>query len=119
MVFISSAASYFSNTKPLPLPFLNSVIVSAKPPVALTIGIVPYFRLYIWFRPHGSYFEGIKNISLPASIKCASSSENPKCTPTFLGFFFFTPSKNFWNVLSPEPSSTNCTSSFIRSGIAF
>ena len=30
------------------------ITVSARPPVERTTGGVPYFKLYIWFRPHGS-----------------------------------------------------------------
>lgn len=43
----SAAPSYWSNRKPLPFPDegSNSCTLSFNPPVALTIGMVPYFRL--------------------------------------------------------------------------
>ena len=42
--------------KPVPTPVVGSKAstVSASPPVRRTIGTVPYFRLYIWFKPQGS-----------------------------------------------------------------
>ena len=61
------------NVKPLAVPTASvssvvSTMVSASPPVTRTIGGVPYFRLYIWLKPHGSKRLGMTNISVPASI---------------------------------------------------
>ena len=39
-------------------------------------GTVPYFRLYIWFRPQGSYMDGIRNMSEAASI----GARVPRCS---------------------------------------
>ena len=65
--------------KPLPWPFrgLYGGTVSTSPPTARTTGTVPYRRLYIWLSPHGSYTDGIRNISAPASIRWARSFLKP------------------------------------------
>ena len=55
----------------------SGVTVSANPPTSRTTGIVPYRRLYIWFRPQGSNCDGIRKMSAPPSITCASRSSKP------------------------------------------
>ena len=47
------------------------------------IGGVPYLREYIWFRPHGSKFDGITKKSAPASILCAKALSYPIFTANF------------------------------------
>ena len=54
------------DTRILTLAASKGSTVSARPPVRWTMGGVPYFRLYIWLRPQGSNFEGIRKKSLPA-----------------------------------------------------
>ena len=61
------------------------VMVSAKPPTSCTTGTVPYFRLYSWFRPHGSNALGMRNRSAPASIPCDKSLSKPITAATFEG----------------------------------
>ena len=46
-------------------------MISWIPPVALATGSAPYARLYIALNPAGSMRDGIKLISMPASITCA------------------------------------------------
>jgi len=41
------------------------------------MGSVPYRRLYIWFKPHGSKRDGMRKKSAPASMRCASALSNP------------------------------------------
>ena len=45
---------------------INGIILSFKPPQALTSGNVPYFKHIICAKPHGSKALGIKNKSLEA-----------------------------------------------------
>jgi len=54
--------------EPLPAPgfSLMAMTVSARPPVRLAIGRVPYRRASIWPRPHGSYRDGMRKKSAPA-----------------------------------------------------
>src|SRR5262245_55769972 len=68
---LNSSGSYALTLKPVQVPLAGSYsrTVSASPPVARTTGIVPYRILYIWFSPQGSYFDGIRKISAPASVR--------------------------------------------------
>ena len=90
-------------------------MVSAKPPVFLTIGTVPYLRLNICPNPHGSKKDGIINKSLEAYILCANVSSNKMFALIFPGYCCAILLKIYSYLFSPVPKSTNCISSLIIS----
>ena len=53
---------------------LNRSALRIAKKVARATGSAPYFKLYIAINPAGSKRDGIKLMSIPASIKCASFS---------------------------------------------
>ena len=53
LIFDSYYDQYLGAVPSVRVCSVTSATVSSSPPTARTIGTVPYFRLYIWFKPHG------------------------------------------------------------------
>ena len=60
--WVSSGGGCFTDTDPLPR------AMSTNPPTGETMGTVPYRTAHNATRPQGSYREGMRNMSAPASI---------------------------------------------------